>query len=33
MKAASTDNAAGNKQLFLTMCTQVATSLDALVNR
>jgi hypothetical protein len=33
MKAASTDNAAGNKQLFLTMCTQVATSMDALDNR
>jgi hypothetical protein len=31
LKAASTDNVAGNKQLFLALCTQVATSLDALV--
>jgi hypothetical protein len=33
MKAASTNNPAGTKQMFLAMCTQVATSIDALVNR
>jgi hypothetical protein len=33
LKSISTDNAPGTRQLFLTMCTQVATSLDALVNR
>jgi hypothetical protein len=33
LKPLSTDNAAGTKQLLLTMCSEVATSLDALVNR
>jgi hypothetical protein len=33
LKALSTDNAAGTRQLFLATCTQVATSLDALINR
>lgn len=33
LKTSSTDNAAGTKQLLLTMCTQVASSLDALVTR
>jgi hypothetical protein len=33
LKAASTDNVAGNKQLFLSLCTQVATSIEALVTK
>ena len=33
LKTASTNDAPGTRQLLLSMCTQVATSLDALVNR